>query len=139
MSLRISENFGVEHIVDGNDYISHRLNVLAKTANYTVVASESGTLYTNRGATGTVTFTLPAVDSTWAGVYYYFICAAAQRMDLSAATAGQMVSFNDVACNTLSWQTASEILGGGFLVICDGTSWLIFPIGEETQSLTITT
>lgn len=45
-----------------------------KTANYTVTADECGTTFTNRGATSTITFTLPAAT---VGLHYIFVVRAA--------------------------------------------------------------
>ena len=43
--------------------IAYRRNVVAKTADYTVTAAESGTIFTTQGATAAVIFTLPATTS----------------------------------------------------------------------------
>lgn len=48
-----------------------------KTANYTVRATESGTYFTNLGASGTITFTLPAAT---VGLHYIFKVRAVQEM-----------------------------------------------------------
>jgi len=48
-----------------------------KTANYTVLDSESGTTFTNRGASGTITFTLPAAV---VGLHYIFMVRATQQL-----------------------------------------------------------
>lgn len=49
----------------------------AKTANYTVLATESGTGFTTTGASGTVVFALPAAT---VGLNYYFVVGAAQEL-----------------------------------------------------------
>lgn len=49
----------------------------AKTANYTVLATENGTGFTNAGAAGAVTFALPAAT---VGLHYYFAVRAAQEL-----------------------------------------------------------
>jgi hypothetical protein len=48
-----------------------------KTANYTVLASESGHYFTNAGATGTITFTLPAAT---VGLHFTFKVRAVQQL-----------------------------------------------------------
>lgn len=54
-------------------------SVVSKTANYTVLAANSGTTFNNIGATGAVTFTMP---TPVAGLEYVFVVAAAQNMVL---------------------------------------------------------
>lgn len=53
------------------------LDVSAKTANYTVTAAESGTLFTNAGASGTVVLALPAAV---AGLHYRALVRASQAL-----------------------------------------------------------
>jgi hypothetical protein len=63
----------------GNQTLSGRglVEFQAKTANYTVLAEENGTGFTNTGASGAITFALPAAT---AGLHYYFAVAAAQEL-----------------------------------------------------------
>lgn len=49
----------------------------AKTANYTVTTAENGTCFTNAGASGAITFSLPAAT---AGLHYIFVVRAAQEL-----------------------------------------------------------
>jgi hypothetical protein len=52
--------------------------VVAKTANYTVVTpSDNGKVFTNTGASGAVTFSLPAAT---VGQWYEFVVKAAQEL-----------------------------------------------------------
>lgn len=48
-----------------------------KTASYTVTANDSGSGFTNAGAAGAITFSLPAAVK---GLHYYFAVAAAQEL-----------------------------------------------------------
>ena len=99
------------------------LNVVAKTANYTVTTAENGTLFTNAGAAGAVTFTLPTVAK---GLRYQFFAEADQTVTVAGAT-GTLVVFNDAAANSIAFSTASEKIGGGCEVIANaaGTKWLV--------------
>jgi len=57
--------------------------VEAKTGNYTVVTPDDvGKLFTNEGAGGTITFSLPAAT---VGQHYYFAIAAAQTLQVDPA------------------------------------------------------
>lgn len=125
--------------VDSNHYIddmAFKVNVLAKTADYTVKASESGTFFTDYGAAGTVDFTLPAAAD---GLNYHFYSVAAGALKVIGAAADLMVAFNDVDANDVSFATEAEIIGAAFYVVCDGDQWYVFPYLEETVTVTVTT
>jgi hypothetical protein len=115
------------------------LKVTAKTASYSLTDSDfNGQVFTTRGASGAVTFTLPTVTAAMAGRYVDFINVAGQNM-LVAGTAGELVTFNDLTANSVAFQTAAELIGGACRAVCDGTSWLIFIQAEETQTVTVAT
>ncbi len=95
----------------------------AHTANDTLTVAESGSVHTNLGATGTVTFTLPA--SATAGTVFSFAVQSAQQLrvepgtttirDDSGQTPGKYKSANVIgACLTLvadsngDWVTAAK-------------------------------
>jgi hypothetical protein len=56
-----------------------------------------------------------------------------------AGTAGELVYFNDLTANSVAFSTTSEKVGGTFLAISDGTSWIIVPIVMESQTVTVVT
>lgn len=112
--------------------------IVAKTADYTVLDADTGTLFTTTGATGAVNFTLPAAEKV--GLHYEFFNTVDQNMTVTAGTADTMVVFNDVAADSVSYSTSSEKIGGGFRVIADGTKWLVFPyLGADSQTITVVT
>lgn len=111
--------------------------VVAKTAAYTCTVGDCGTIFTNRGDGDAITFTLPAAADS-AGVWYEFIAVADYAMTI-AGTAGELVTFNDAAANSVAYSTGSEIIGGALRAVCDGTSWLIFLMTNETQTPTVAT
>jgi hypothetical protein len=112
--------------------------VVAKTAAYTVKASESGTIFTTTGAAGAVTFTLPAISD---GPYVFkFFVGADQDMTIASATADTMVTFNDLEADSLAFSTAGEKIGGNALVVCDGTTlFCLHRMNQEGQTVTIAT
>lgn len=65
---------------------------VAKTASYTIKHSEAGTTFTNRGAGGAVTFTLPATDTTnypnkrITGARFRFVKHADQNLIIAVPT-----------------------------------------------------
>ena len=113
------------------------LNIIVKTASYTVTSSDFGSVITTRGASGAVTFTLPAASSKNDGEWVLFISVANQNMIVAGADEG-LVVFNDLTADAIAFQTGSEKIGGAFLAISDGTSWAVVPLATETQTVTVT-
>jgi|TARA_R110002020_G_scaffold68280_2_gene178901 hypothetical protein len=97
--------------------------IAAKTAAYSVTEDDFGTLFTNRGAAGSVTITLPAAAS-YTGKSVEFYCIASQNIALTAA-AGTIVTKNNAAATTATLSTGGDQEGGSMIATSDGTSWLI--------------
>ena len=124
--------------LDAGKLREHRVKVTAKTANYTVLESDSGTWFTTEGATGTITFTLPVTVAS--GLIYHFVNAENYTMTVQCGSGDKMVAFNDVAADSYSFSTASEKVGGALTVLGDGTKWMTFVnLASETQTPTIAT
>lgn len=99
----------------------------AKTAAYTVLASESGVLFTNEGATASVTFTLPAVTNLPIGATFSFYGMSAYGMVVASnGSADNIVAKNDVAADTVTCTTTSLMIGAAVKVIWSGTKWLSY-------------
>lgn len=120
---------------DPNGYVPGAL-VTTVTGNKTVLESEAGTMFVANGA-GAVTFTLPATPK--AGLEYMFYNAANQNMTITCATTDILIVYNDIAADSVALSTASELVGGHFRVIGDGTKWLVIPNLWEGQTPTIAT
>lgn len=110
--------------------------VTAKAASYSVTAAESGTVFTTTGATGAVTFTLPAKSE---GLHYWFYNVADQDMIVAPDAVDTMVAFNDAAADSVATSTANEQIGGAFFVICDGTKWLAMNVSAGANTVTVAT
>ena len=137
MSVKI-DGTSIEKLGDNVRGLNFRLRVQAKASSYTVVEADCGSVFTTRGAAGAITFTLPAVSSTYTDFVCWFFNAVDQNMTI-AGTAGELMTFNDVAANSVAFSTSSEKVGAGVMAVCDGTSWLILPMTEETQTMTVAT
>lgn len=97
---------------------------VAKTAAYTVLATDAGTLFTNTAAVASVTFTLPAVASA-AGLSYEFLVVANQNVLVTSAEGSNVVTFNNASASTVAFQTAGQLIGGKVHVWANmaGTKW----------------
>ena len=113
-----------------------KLKIVVKTSSYTITPDDFGTVFTTRGATAAVTFTLPSAGSTNNGDWVLFISVADQNMIVAGADE-EIVTFNDLTADSIAYQTASEKIAGAFLAISDGTSWAVMPIASETQTITV--
>lgn len=84
----------------------------------TVTAAQSYTLITNRGASGSVTFNIPA--PTTIGLHYTFCVQAAQQMVVTAASG----NIYGIGLSGTS-RTIPGILGNNITIISDGTDYFI--------------
>lgn len=111
--------------LNGTAYLqldAFRRTISAKTANHTCAAAESGYLFTNTGATESVTFTLPAV-ATSTGLTYKFLLTADATATITAPT-DKLVAFADPAATSLSFSESGLIVGNAVEVVCDGSKWI---------------
>lgn len=92
----------------------------AKTANYTVLNADTGTTFTNDGASGSVQFTLPTAAQ---GLWYEFQCTAAQTLTVTTGA-------GSIFANGLTGATRT-ITGAANRYSCirvhcyDGTNWVV--------------
>jgi len=101
------------------DDIAYTMRVEAKTGDYTVLASESGTVFV--GTTADNDFTLPTRE---AGLIYWFIKASNHELRVTSDVTQKMTAFNDAACAYVEFTTTAEQIGCGFMVYCDdGLFW----------------
>jgi len=129
--------------IDGDgiiDNISYMRNVIAKTADYTVKAEETGTLFTTEGTTGGVNFTLPANAD---GLEFWFFAAEDFELMVTADVVDTLVTHNDAEADSVAFTTATEQVGSGFIAIADGSKWMIFTMdsndGTNAAQLTVGT
>lgn len=120
--------------------VKHR--VVAKTAAYQIESRKdrSGTVFTNRGASGSVTFTLPP-PSRCIGWEYTFITLAAQALVVATRTSDTLIVYGDATADSLA---APAQLGCEIKVWCDGTSWVArgaagIPGGATNATFTLAT
>ena len=104
--------------------------VVAKTADYTILPpmDRDGTLFTNRGATGAVIFTLPAPGSALKGYAYHFLSIADYDVTVKTATADTLITFNDATADSVAAGTSSQKIGARIIAVCDGTSWIVYGV-----------
>lgn len=94
--------------------------IVAKTAAHTIKAGDAARAYSNRGATGSVTFTLPAAGDVDGTLRTFFKATPAQSIVLQA-TGGAKI--NGGTANKAYQNVTSET--GVCTIFSDGTDWFI--------------
>lgn len=109
--------------------------LIAKTANFTVdpTTARAGTLFTNKGAGGAVTFTLPQLSGsaggTWDGYWLEFVGEADQTITV-ACTAAKAITFNNAAATSLAMSTGGQKIGGRIKAVWNAATakWFLFGV-----------
>jgi hypothetical protein len=112
------------------------LRVQTKTASYTVLPADSGTIFTTYGDTNAIVFTLPAVPTK--GMFFLFFQSTDQNISVASAAADGIITFNDLDADAVTAVTGSGQIGALFLVFADGNIWNAACISNGT-TLTVTT
>jgi len=102
--------------------------MVAKVTSYTVnpLVDRAGTVFTTRGATGAVTFTLPSLASRqYVGYFVEFLNVVNQDMTIAAPASDTLVTVNDVAADSVAFSTSSQKIGARALAQWDGTQWAV--------------
>lgn len=102
---------------------------IPKTANYTVLATDVGKLFTNKGAVGTVILTLPAPK---VGMLFFFAVVAAQTLTITAS-GGAKIN-NSAANGTYSAAGTQAQIGFVEVVSPDGVNWHVLSTGTWTTT-----
>jgi len=100
--------------------------IKAKTASYTVTVEESGVLFTNRGATAAITFTLPLNSTCPIGTWFEFYGVSATGFTVASNPADTIVTKNDAAADSITMTTTSLMIGAAVKFVWDGTAWLSY-------------
>lgn len=100
-----------------------------KTASYTVVAADTGTIFTNVGDGDAIEYTLPTEA---AGLVYEFYQCEDYEMKITSATGNNIVGFHDKAATDLTFTTPGEHMGAWVKMVCTGTLWLCTYSGGTT-------
>lgn len=129
------ENAFIEY--DGTSWVFHRtshLNIEHKTGAYTVLTSDSGKVFTNLGAGGQVTFSLPLAT---VGLHYTFKVMVAQEIRLDPQTGEQITDPADgILASAGEYITANALTEFIHIACFTATEWDVLEVSgtwtEET-------
>jgi hypothetical protein len=115
------------------------LRETAKTADYTVVAADAGTLFTTTGAAGAIIFTLPALAAGRGP--FGFLNVVDQNMTVASAEGDNIVALHDASADSVAFSTASQKIGGHVLVWANaaGTKWYVSNRSAGANTITVAT
>jgi hypothetical protein len=101
---------------------------VAKTAAYTVnpALDRPGTVFTNAGAAGAVTFTLPLATRALLGWWYRFLGVVDQNFTVASNPVDTLIVINDTAADSLTVSTAGQKIGAEIEAQCVETSAGVF-------------
>jgi hypothetical protein len=110
--------------------------IIPKATAYSVKRPESGTIFTTRGASGAVTFTLPALAGSY-GCYYRFINVVDQSMTIATAAAtSYIVGINNATTGVnVAFSTGGEKIGAVVDVYSIGTKWIAVNCCKNTMTV----
>ena len=111
-------------------------DVEAKTGNYTVTHQDFGKIFTNRGAAGTITFTLPLSGAAFKGAWVEFYTAAAQSIAIATNPVDTLVVHADLTADSI---TTAATIGQHIKCISDGTGWLVISNPSAASTATAVT
>ncbi len=94
--------------------------VVPKATSYTIKPpmDAPGTVFTTRGASGAVTFTLPTPGRQLLGTWYEFLNVVDQNM----AVAGALATLNNAAAASVTVSTGSQKIGARIKATCVETA-----------------
>ena len=112
--------------------------IIPKTASFTVLRTQSGAVFTTTGATAAITFTLPAISTgPW---WFEFFNGADQDMIVASGTVDTIVTYNDLAADSVAFSTSSEKIGGHVIAFTNGTTLFVVAHGaSQAQHITVAT
>ena len=96
--------FIFDGLSNGAGFLVHPRRTVLKITNYTVLASDNGTLFVT--TTADTNYTLPTIA---AGLSFEFMMAA--NFELVITGSNNIIAFNDISASTYTWTTTGEQIG----------------------------
>lgn len=126
---------------DGIQERRHIVTISTASTGYTPATSQSGAFFVIPGDwSSAMTITLPVME---AGLWYEFYVGGStivgSAATIAAATAGEIVTFNDVAADSVIMGATGTSVGGSIRFLSDGTKWYAIPQPAMTSAALATT
>jgi hypothetical protein len=125
-SLMYTDNTDVVHNLLLGPSGLLELRVVPKTVDYTLVASDKNTFFTNEGASGGVTLTLP--DASTIALEYYFYVQNANMINIRLST-GDSFRHDGATHSGTNAVMRSDVIGNVVRIVSvDANEWMITDI-----------
>lgn len=114
--------------------------VETKVAAYQVSEKDLGKIFNTIGAVASVTFTLPPTTTLEHGFHVKFFQGADQNMVIASyGSSDDIITKNDLAADSITFSTATELIGNGVEMVWDATNskWMAWLMTEETVTATV--
>lgn len=111
----------------------------SKTASYTIQPDEVGQSFDNLGAGAGITLTLPPIAQVWDGWNVRVRVIADFAVVVAGPAAGKLIVPNNAAAASIAYQTAAEMIGGGFLITyhAGATKYIVELLSNEAVTPTV--
>lgn len=131
--VQMSKNFVFDDDIPGAGWGGPFLKEVEKAANYTVLPADNMTEFV---ATAAAVFTLPAILP---GYRFKFRNQADTAMGVASAAGNDMIAIDDLAASSVTFATASELIGGAFIIYTNqaGTKWIIEDVSPDDYTITV--
>jgi hypothetical protein len=104
--------------------VARRRLVTDHTTGATLTLTDLNGIHTNAGSSGSVTLTLPAAAAARVGAFLDVCATDAQILIVATAASDTLIGANDVDFDSITWGTASNIIGNSATFICiSSTKW----------------
>jgi len=98
------------------------LRIQNNVKDYTVLQSDSGTVFTNYGDTDAIIYTLPtSITKGWCAL---FINMVDYSMTVTNGTAGALITHDSVIANSVDFDTVSQMIGQAVFVFSNGSAFV---------------
>ena len=131
--VQLSKNFVFDDDVTSLSWGGPFLREQDKTGAYTVLPADNQTEFV---AGGTTPFTLPAILP---GYRFKFRQEDNTVMTVASAEGNNMIAFNDDAATSVAFLTASERIGGAFIIYSNqaGDKWIVENASAGAHTVTV--
>jgi hypothetical protein len=83
------------------------------------------------------TLTMPTPEQCLKGGEMLIINSADQNLIVGLDE--KIITKNNLAADSVAYQTAGELIGGAFLMVNTGSKWAALPLAEEAVTITVAT
>lgn len=118
--------------------MQQKLNIKVLAGSYTVLAEDCGKVLLCTAA-GTVTLPTPPASRAWDGFFIDVYVNADVAVVFATQTVDTLVTFNDIAADSVAYSTASEQIGAASRFFVWDTKWHHIPMVNEAATVVVAT